>query len=97
MAADQTLCLLFQNQSIPINKDSFVIGRIHDADLCIQHIDISRKHAIVQRSQHIYYMIDLASSGVYDNGMRVAKRKIEEGDVYHICDFEFTFTFQTRR
>jgi len=89
------LYLVFGNQKYIIDKDQFIIGRgAKTSDLPIRDGNISRKHAAVIRRAGSYYIKDLGSTnGIDFNGERIEARKIEEGDVYSICDYQLKFTF----
>jgi hypothetical protein len=89
------LYLVFGNQKYIIDKDQFIIGRgAKTSDLPIRDGNISRKHAAVIRRAGSYYIKDLGSTnGIDYNGERIEARKIEEGDVYSICDYQLKFTF----
>jgi hypothetical protein len=88
--------LLFGNQKYIIDKDQFIIGRgAKSSDLAIRDGNISRKHAAVIRRAGAYYIKDLGSTnGIDFGGERIEARKIEEGDVYSICDYQLKFTFK---
>jgi hypothetical protein len=90
------LYLLFGNQKYIVDKDQFIIGRgAKTSDLPIRDGNISRKHAAVVRRAGSYYIKDLGSTnGIDFNGERIEARKIEEGDVYSICDYQLRFTFK---
>jgi hypothetical protein len=90
------LYLLFGNQRYVVDKDQFIIGRgAKTSDLSIRDGNISRKHAAVVRRGDAYYIKDLGSTnGIDFNGERIEARKIEEGDVYSICDYQLKFTFR---
>lgn len=90
------LYLVFGNQKYIIDKDQFIIGRgAKSSDLPIRDGNISRKHAAVVRRAGAYYIKDLGSTnGIDFNGERIEARKIEEGDVYSICDYQLKFTFR---
>lgn len=90
-----TLYLLFQGQRVAIDKDQFVIGRgSKTADLAIKDGNISRQHAVILRRNGVYYLKDLGSTnGVEFKGMPIDNKRIDEGDTFHICDFELRFTF----
>lgn len=90
------LFLVFGNQKYIIDKDQFIIGRgAKTSDLPIRDGNISRKHAAVIRRAGSYYIKDLGSTnGIDYNGERIEARKIEEGDVYSICDYQLKFTFK---
>ncbi len=90
------LYLIYQNQRYPVDKDQFILGRgSRTSDLPIKDGNISRKHAAVIRRNGVYYIKDLGSTnGIDFKGMRIDNKRIEEGDVFHICDHELKFTFK---
>lgn len=91
-----TLFLVFNNQRIPIEKDQFIIGRgSKTSDLAIKDGNISRKHAAVICRSGTYYIKDLGSTnGIDYKGMRIDNKRIDEGDVFHLCDYELRFTYR---
>ncbi len=88
--------LIFGGQRHLVDKDQFVIGRgSKTADLAIKDGNISRKHAVVLRRNGVYYIKDLGSTnGIEYKGMRIDNKRIDEGDVFSICDYEIRFTYQ---
>ncbi|HEX6241406.1 MAG TPA: FHA domain-containing protein [Polyangiales bacterium] len=95
-AAMPSLFVIFNGQKVPVNKEEFVIGRgSKTADLPIKDGNISRRHAAIVLQNGAFYMKDLGSTnGIEFAGVRVDTRRIEEGDVYHLCDYELRFTYQ---
>jgi len=95
-ASRQVLVLQFNGQKFPVGKDEFIIGRgARSADLAIRDGNISRRHAAVVFHDGVYFMKDLGSTnGIEFAGQRVESKRIEEGDVYRICDYELRFTYQ---
>jgi hypothetical protein len=91
-----TLFVIFNGQKVPVNKEEFVIGRgSKTADLPIKDGNISRRHAAIVLQNGAFYMKDLGSTnGIEFNGERVDSRRIEEGDVYQLCDYELRFTYR---
>jgi pSer/pThr/pTyr-binding forkhead associated (FHA) protein len=91
-----TLYLIYNNQRYPITKDQFIIGRgSKTSDLPIKDGNISRKHAAVIRRNGTYYIKDLGSTnGIDYKGMRIDNKRIDEGDVFHLCDYELRFTYR---
>jgi hypothetical protein len=87
----RVLVLLFNGQTFPVEKDEFIIGRgARTADLAIRDGNISRRF-----HDGVYFMKDLGSTnGIEFAGQRVESKRIEEGDVYRICDYELRFTYQ---
>ena len=90
------LYLVFQNQKYLVDKEQFIIGRgSKSSDLPIRDGNISRKHAAVLRRNGAYFIKDLGSTnGIDYNGVRIDNKRIEEGDVFNICDYELRFTFR---
>lgn len=90
------LYIIFNGQKIPVQKDEFVIGRgSKSADLAIKDGNISRRHAAVVFHNGAYYLKDLGSTnGVEFQGRRFDSKRIEEGDVFRICDYELRFSYQ---
>jgi len=95
-AGATTLYLIYNNQRYPITKDQFIIGRgSKTSDLPIKDGNISRKHAAVIRRNGTYYIKDLGSTnGIDYKGMRIDNKRIDEGDVFHLCDYELRFTYR---
>jgi pSer/pThr/pTyr-binding forkhead associated (FHA) protein len=91
-----SLFVHYEGRSYPANKDNFIIGRgTQGTDLTIRDQNVSRKHASVILHGGAFYIQDLGSTnGVEFRGGRVDSRKIEEGDVYTICDHEIVFSFR---
>jgi len=90
------LVLKFNGQTIPVDKDEFIIGRgARTADLAIRDGNISRRHAAIVFHDGVYFMKDLGSTnGIEYAGQRVESKRIEEGDVYSICDYEIRFSYE---
>jgi hypothetical protein len=90
------LYIIFNGQKIPVTKDEFVIGRgSKSADLAIKDGNISRRHAAVVYHNGAYFMKDLGSTnGVEFHGRRFDSKRIEEGDMFRMCDYELHFTYQ---
>jgi hypothetical protein len=95
-ARARQLYIIFNGQKIPVIKEEFVIGRgSKSADLAIKDGNISRRHAAVVMHNGAHYMKDLGSTnGVEFQGRRFDSKRIEEGDLFRICDYELRFTYQ---
>lgn len=96
VAGQPPLYLIFQGQKYRIDKEKFIIGRGSQiTDLTIRDGNISRKHAAVIFRSGKYFIKDLDSTnGIDFQGSRIDSKKIEEGDVFHICDYELRFTYR---
>ena len=86
----------FKGERIPIEKDEFVIGRgARSSDLSIRDGNISRRHAAIVFHAGTYYIKDLGSTnGIEFQGRRVESKRIEDGDVVLLCDYELRFSYQ---
>jgi hypothetical protein len=95
-AGPAALYLVFDNQKYRIDKDQFIIGRgAKSSDLPIKDGNISRKHAAVIRRNGTYFIKDLGSTnGIDFKGMRIDNKRIDEGDTFHLCDYELKFTYK---
>jgi len=91
-----TLYLIFNGQRIPITKEQFIIGRgLKTSDLAIKDGNISRKHAAIIYHNGAYYIKDLGSvNGIEFASKRIDSKRIDEGDIFHICDYELRFTYK---
>ena len=92
----QPLYLIFNNNRYVIDKEKFVIGRgSQHTDLTIRDGNISRKHCAILYRNGGYFIKDLDSTnGVEFRGNRIESKKIEEGDVFYLCDYELRFTMR---
>jgi ribosomal protein L24 len=90
------LFLLHQGRRHVVTGDEFVIGRDRAfVDLAIKDGMISRKHAAVVRRHGTYYLKDLGSAhGILYKGMRIDNKRIDEGDVFQLGDYEIQFTYR---
>lgn len=96
VGAGPTLFLLYNGQRYPVTKDQFIIGRgSKTSDLAIKDGNISRKHAAVIRRNGTFYIKDLGSTnGIDYKGMRIDNKRIDEGDIFHLCDYELRFSYR---
>jgi pSer/pThr/pTyr-binding forkhead associated (FHA) protein len=74
---------------VVVDRARFVIGRsARDAQLPIRDGNVSRQHALVERSPTGYAIVDMASTnGVLLNGTRVLRAELRPGDVIGIGPF----------
>lgn len=91
-----SLYLTFNNHRYVIDKEKFVIGRgSQETDLTIRDGNISRKHCMVIARNGQYYIKDLGSTnGIEYRGNRIESKKIEDGDIFYLCDYELRFAYQ---
>ncbi len=94
--ARSPLFLIFNDNRYTIDKDKFVIGRgSQETDLTIRDGNISRKHCAVIFRNGQFYIKDLDSvNGIEYRGNRIESKKIDDGDVFYLCDHELRFSFR---
>jgi pSer/pThr/pTyr-binding forkhead associated (FHA) protein len=90
------LYMIFNNNRYVIDSDKFVIGRgSQQTDLTIRDGNISRKHCAIIHRSGTYYIKDLGSTnGIEFQGNRIESKRVEDGDVFYLCDYELRFTYQ---
>jgi hypothetical protein len=93
--AGLNLTIHYQGEAFPVTKDRFIIGRgKQTSDLTIKDPNVSRQHAMIEFSGGQYYIVDMGSTnGVEFNGQRVARKVINEGDQFKVCDHELRFSY----
>ena len=91
----QPLFLHFNGNRYTVDKDKFVIGRgSQQTELTIRDGNISRKHCAVIFHNGSYYIKDLGSTnGIEFKGNRIESKKIEDGDIFYLCDYELRFSY----
>ena len=90
------LAVVYGERAIAVDQPGFVIGRgTQAAGLTIKDPNISRRHAIIEQQQGVYYLVDMGSTnGTQVNGQTISRKAIAEGDVVRICDHELRFTYR---
>jgi hypothetical protein len=79
-------------QLIQLTAEVTTIGTAADATVPLNDSGVSRKHAGIRSSDGVFELADLGSTnGVYVNGERVAKRRLEVGDVIRVGSTEMVF------
>jgi len=78
-----------------VDKDTFIIGRSRTCDLVIPSSKVSRQHGGVSKENGEYYIEDLGSAnGVWKDGVRIQKERINDGDEYMISEELLKFIFR---
>jgi type III secretion system (T3SS) inner membrane Yop/YscD-like protein len=79
-------------RSIDLNRDVTTIGSAPENTVPLTDTGVSRKHVGIKKNGAGYELADLGSSnGVYVNGEKVARRKLEVGDVIRVGTTEMVF------
>ena len=75
-----------------LDQDVTVAGRHPDADIFLDDVTVSRKHAEFIRSGNRFSVTDLGSmNGTYADGSRVDSADLSHGDEVQIGKFRMTF------
>ena len=73
------------------DQDTIKIGRLKTAHLRLEHPDVSRLHAVIERSSDGFAIIDLgATDGTHVNDERTNKAQLRVGDVIRVGPFTMT-------
>ena len=79
-------------QTINLDRDVTTIGSVAGNTVLLTDTGVSRKHIGIKRVDGGYELADLGSTnGVYVNGEKVARRKLEVGDVIRVGTTEIVF------
>jgi FHA domain len=78
--------------SIDVPDSGLVIGRDADSDLVTSGMEVSRRHAVLRRSERGYVLTDVSRNGTFVNGRRINRsRVLRPGDIMRIGEEEFRF------
>jgi pSer/pThr/pTyr-binding forkhead associated (FHA) protein len=81
-----------KNQRFIISGNNVSLGRSDDANIVLDDVTVSRKHAIITKENNAWYINDENSlNGTYVNFIRVDKSKLTAGDDIQIGKYRFTF------
>jgi hypothetical protein len=79
-------------QTIHLERDITTIGSVAGNTVLLTDTGVSRKHVGIRKVGAGYELADLGSTnGVYVNGEKVARRKLEGGDVIRVGTTEIVF------
>jgi pSer/pThr/pTyr-binding forkhead associated (FHA) protein len=75
-----------------LDVDVTTAGRHPNAEIFLDDVTVSRKHAEFRRSGKGFIVVDLASlNGTYLNGSRVDSAPLQDGDEVQVGKFKLTF------
>lgn len=79
--------------SVDFSKGNTIsIGRDESNDICLNHVSVSRRHAIITKQGNKYTLIDNSTNGVVINGKRVSKKQVlNEKDIIVITNSKIIF------
>ena len=75
-----------------LDQDVTTVGRHPNADIFLDDVTVSRRHAEFHRNGNSFQVKDLASlNGTYYDGVRIEAAILEEGSEVQIGKFRLTF------
>ena len=75
-----------------LEGDETTMGRDTDSAVFLDDVTVSRKHAVVERHDDEWFVVDRGSlNGTYVNGEQVDRTKLTTGDEVQIGKFKLTF------
>jgi FHA domain-containing protein len=90
--AQEIVTLTLNGERHEVDKRRVVLGRGKDCDLPLPDPNVSRRHAELRQEGSAYWLIDLDSTnGSQVNGRRLARTKLESGDVITLGSTELLF------
>lgn len=85
-----------QVQSFPLRRGRYLVGRAEFAELCLTSKHVSRRHALITKSDTEVKILDLGSTnGTFVNGLRfTGDQALELGDVVTVGDVRMEFSVE---
>jgi pSer/pThr/pTyr-binding forkhead associated (FHA) protein len=75
-----------------LDQDVTTVGRHPNADIFLDDVTVSRRHAEFHRHEKTFQIKDLASlNGTYFDGVRIENALLEDGAEVQIGKFRLTF------
>ena len=75
-----------------LERDRLTIGRSPDADIFLDDVTVSRRHAVLTRRGRSFAVEDLGSlNGTFVNRKRVETKELADGDEVQIGKYKLTF------
>jgi pSer/pThr/pTyr-binding forkhead associated (FHA) protein len=75
-----------------LEQESTTVGRSPDCDIFLDDVTVSRRHALVKRSNAQFFIEDQGSlNGTFLNRRRIESGGLEDGDEVQIGKYKLTF------
>jgi pSer/pThr/pTyr-binding forkhead associated (FHA) protein len=75
-----------------LEQESTTVGRSPDCDIFLDDVTVSRRHALVKRSNDQFFIEDQGSlNGTFLNRRRIESGGLEDGDEVQIGKYKLTF------
>jgi len=79
-------------ETFHLDREQTTVGRSPDCDIFLDDVTVSRRHAVVKRSQEKLTIEDLGSlNGTFLNRRRIESGDLADGDELQIGKYKLTF------
>jgi ribosomal protein L40E len=79
-------------ETFHLDREQTTVGRSPDCDIFLDDVTVSRKHAVVKRSEGKLTIEDLGSlNGIFLNRRRIESGDLADGDELQIGKYKLTF------
>jgi pSer/pThr/pTyr-binding forkhead associated (FHA) protein len=79
-------------ETFPLDADRITVGRSPECDIFLDDVTVSRRHAVLSRSDDGYVLADEGSlNGTFVNKRRVESAELSDGDELQIGKYRLTF------
>jgi pSer/pThr/pTyr-binding forkhead associated (FHA) protein len=79
-----------------LSEQGSILGRGEEADLILDDVTVSRKHAKIEKNSNVWTIVDLDSlNGTYVNRNRVNTQVLTGGEELQIGKYRFAFLLPT--
>jgi pSer/pThr/pTyr-binding forkhead associated (FHA) protein len=83
----------FAGLEIALQKKKMTLGRAIECDICLDHTDVSSRHAVITRDGAKYVLEDLGGShGTLLNKKKIHRVLLHNGDLISIGSFQLKFS-----
>jgi pSer/pThr/pTyr-binding forkhead associated (FHA) protein len=87
-----------KGKRIPVNRETFFVGRSSNNNLILEDRSVSRKHAVINFLDEHYTVSDLNSfKGVHVNEVKITEAILQDGDRVRLGSTVFLFTRGSHR
>ncbi len=82
----------YNKEAVEFGEDDFLIGRSLEADLTLNHTQVSSSHAKIVYNDRSFWLQDLGSrNGTTIKNRKIIQHNLKEGDLFEIGEFKVTF------
>ena len=72
--------------------ETFILGRSPDCDIFLDDVTVSRKHAVIEKSEGVHVLEDLESlNGTFLNRSRIERASLSDGDELQIGKYKLSY------